>query len=231
MVSGASSPELTIAFDESAGIAHVLYYVDQNTTQLVSRIIQSIIIGTPGINASPNPLNFSNVNVDISVDKTVMIASTGDADLTISSVSSPNLPFSIQSDNCSGFSVSPGDTCTIVVRFSPTSAITSTDSFTINSNAANVVVTLLGNGVEQYTISGYVRTSQGVGISGVLMSGDSCSSTNGSGYYNCTVSNGWSGTIRPSKSGYTFYPSSRSYSNVTYNMSNENYTGYTCRRC
>ena len=75
------------------------------------------------------------------------------------------------------------------------------------------------------TISGYVRDPNSNGISGVTMSGDSCSSTNSSGYYSCVVSYGWSGTITPSKSGYSFNPSSRSYSNVTSNQLNQNFTG------
>jgi len=49
--------------------------------------------------------------------------------------------------------------------------------------------------------------------------------TNSSGYYSATVDYGWSGTATPNKAGYTFSPSSRNYSNVTSNRSNENYTG------
>ena len=39
--------------------------------------------------------------------------------------------------------------------------------------------------------------------------------TNSSGYYSFEVSHGWSGTVTPSKSGYTFSPTSKSFSNVT----------------
>ena len=79
-----------------------------------------------------------------------------------------------------------------------------------------------------YTVSGYVRTSGGAGISGVVMGGlPSNPSTDSNGYYISIVSSGWSGTVTPSKSGYTFTPPSRSYSNVTSNQTGQDYTGAT----
>jgi hypothetical protein len=76
-----------------------------------------------------------------------------------------------------------------------------------------------------YTVSGYVRTSGGVGVSGVRMSGlPGNPTTDSNGYYSATVSAGWSGTVTPSKSGYTFSPPSASYSNVTSNQTAQNYT-------
>jgi len=78
---------------------------------------------------------------------------------------------------------------------------------------------------QSFTISGYVRTSSGTGISGVVMSGlPGNPSTDTNGYYSGAVSYGWSGTVTPTKSGYTFTPSSTSYSNVTSNQTT-NYTG------
>ena len=79
------------------------------------------------------------------------------------------------------------------------------------------------------TISGYVRTEGGSGISGVTLSfsnGGGSTITNSNGYYSKQVPYGWSGTVTPSKSGYTFSPPSRSYSNVTSNQTNQDYTGY-----
>jgi hypothetical protein len=49
-------------------------------------------------------------------------------------------------------------------------------------------------------------------------------STDSNGYYSSTVSYGWSGTVTPSKSGYSFSPPSTTYSSVTSNQ-NQNYTG------
>ena len=44
------------------------------------------------------------------------------------------------------------------------------------------------------------------------------------GNYSIKVPYNWSGTVTPSKDGYTFSPASRSYSNITSNQANQNYT-------
>ncbi len=79
-----------------------------------------------------------------------------------------------------------------------------------------------------YNISGYIRdSSNNIGISNVTLinnNGDSAT-TNNSGYYTLIVSNGWSGTITPSKQGYTFSPSNRSYADVTSSQFSQDYTG------
>ena len=49
-------------------------------------------------------------------------------------------------------------------------------------------------------------------------------STAADGSYSGTVNYGWSGTVTPTKAGYTFSPSSQNYSNVTSNQT-QNYTG------
>jgi hypothetical protein len=76
-------------------------------------------------------------------------------------------------------------------------------------------------------ISGAVRTSNGTGISGVTLTfsnnGGSVT-TNANGGYSLTVISGWSGNVRPSLKGYSFSPASISYSNVTANQTNQNYT-------
>jgi predicted outer membrane repeat protein len=77
-----------------------------------------------------------------------------------------------------------------------------------------------------YTISGYVRTSGAVGISGVTMSGlPGNPSTDGSGFYTAMVDSGWSGTVTPSKADYIIDPTSKIYNNVTSDQTNQNYTG------
>ena len=80
--------------------------------------------------------------------------------------------------------------------------------------------------LQTFTISGYVKTSGSAGISGVVMGGlPSNPTTDANGYYSGTVSYGWSGTVTPSKSGYTFSPPSRSFSNLASNQTGQDYTG------
>ncbi len=76
-----------------------------------------------------------------------------------------------------------------------------------------------------YQVSG-TATLNGGALSGVTMTatnGVTCSTTDTSGNYACTVPQGWSGTVTPSLSGYTFTPTSLSYSNVTTNQTAQNY--------
>jgi hypothetical protein len=78
------------------------------------------------------------------------------------------------------------------------------------------------------TISGYVRTSSGNAFSGVTITfdnGGGTDTTNSSGRYSREVTYGWSGTVTPSKDGYSFSPISRRYVNVIFNQSNQDYIG------
>ena len=48
--------------------------------------------------------------------------------------------------------------------------------------------------------------------------------TSGGGFYNSSVASGWGGTVIPTKVGYTFSASSRSYVNVVSDQLGQNYT-------
>ena len=82
--------------------------------------------------------------------------------------------------------------------------------------------------VQTRTISGYILTLSGNGFSGVTVTfdnGGGTETTDSSGYYNREVAYGWSGTVTPSKDGYSFVPASRSYVNVIFNQSNQDHIG------
>jgi hypothetical protein len=71
-----------------------------------------------------------------------------------------------------------------------------------------------------WILSGFVRTSAGSGVSDVNVSAVdqyhlSKTMTDQNGYYNLTVSNGWSGKVIPYKSGYIFVPPYKDYIDVT----------------
>lgn len=76
------------------------------------------------------------------------------------------------------------------------------------------------------TISGTV-TESGSGLSGVTITasgGSGSDTTDGDGNYTLSVSDGWSGTVTPSKTGYGFVPSQRSYSNLASSQVDQDYT-------
>lgn len=107
----------------------------------------------------------------------------------------------------------------------------SNETFDVNLSDANgaslgspsqTIVTINDNDLP--TISGRVREPNDANISGATMTGwpGSAPVTDGNGHYSATVPHGWSGTIMPSKSSYTF--GSRSYTNVTTDQNNQDYT-------
>jgi hypothetical protein len=74
-----------------------------------------------------------------------------------------------------------------------------------------------------YSISGNVGVP-GLTLSYVVDSTTQTVTADGSGNYSFLVPSGWSGTVTPSHTCYTFSPPNRSYSNVTANQTAQNYT-------
>ena len=78
------------------------------------------------------------------------------------------------------------------------------------------------------TISGYVRDGVNNPIEGVAVAfsnGGATVTTNTTGYYITSVTNGWSGTSTATKNNWTFTPLSYTYPAVTTDLTNQNYTG------
>jgi RHS repeat-associated protein len=90
-------------------------------------------------------------------------------------------------------------------------------SWTLLATSSNFTVNPLVTGT--VTQSG----SPVAGVSLAATNGGTCTSSNVSGQYTCNVPPGWSGSVTPSPSAYTFAPVSRSYSNVTAIQSGQNY--------
>ncbi|MBK8946601.1 MAG: hypothetical protein IPM32_15200 [Ignavibacteriae bacterium] len=133
------------------------------------------------------------------VEKTITSASNGSYSITV--------PY-----NWSG-SITPSKTG---YTFSPTlrtyTTVTNNRNFQ-NFDAILNSYTITGNtGVGEVTLSWFDGTNK-----------TTTSGTDGS--YTVTIPYGWSGTVTPSKTGYTFVPTNRSYTNVTTNQVNQNYTG------
>ena len=98
---------------------------------------------------------------------------------------------------------------------------------------ANLILNLTS---ENYTatgqnvsVSGYITDSEtGDPIEDVIVffnNGGGTDTTNYEGYYVMELPYGWSGTVYPDMDGYSFEPATRSYSEVTSSLSNQNYSG------
>jgi len=76
-------------------------------------------------------------------------------------------------------------------------------------------------------VLGSVKTAEGQGIEGVTLAfsgGQGSVTTDAAGNYLNQVISGWSGTATPQKTGYSFSPSSRNYTNVSSDRTSEDYT-------
>ena len=107
-------------------------------------------VDAPDISVTPGSLDFGNITVGQTADLSLTIANTGSDDLVINGVSSLTAPFSIHTDPCGGQTLSPGDECTITVRFSPVTEAAFADQLEIFSNdpdQATVSVNLSGQGL------------------------------------------------------------------------------------
>jgi len=109
--------------------------------------------------------------------------------------------------------------------FMPTSR--SYNNVIANYTTQDYLGTATGPAPVTYTISGYVRTQAGQGINQVIIKDATAvlTYTNAQGFYTVSKPKGWSGTVTPVKQGYKFNPANRSYTNLSSNQSNQNYTG------
>ncbi len=120
------------------------------------------------IAVSLNQIAFGDAFLTKFSDQTISIQNAGSSNLNIGAIAQANplsAPFSILNDNCSGAQMAPLQTCTLQVRFSPTSRGPFNDSFDIPSNDPD------RNSVT-VSISGFGRAF-GVAINKVVI--DSCS--------------------------------------------------------
>jgi len=76
-------------------------------------------------------------------------------------------------------------------------------------------------------ILGYILDSGATPIDGVSVDANNVGgsdTTDSNGFYELSVPFDWSGTVTPTKAGYTFEPNNRSYANVTEDQTDQDYT-------
>ena len=94
-----------------------------------------------------------------------------------------------------------------------------------NGTANPTTVTMNGNKTVTATFSILTFTISGnAGVGGATMNGlPSNPVSDANGNYTGTVTYGWSGTVTPAKTGYTFNPASKTYTNVISNQTGQDY--------
>jgi hypothetical protein len=94
---------------------------------------------------------------------------------------------------------------------------------------ANVASSVSGKdftGAVTYTVSGYILTTQSRPLPNVqvVFLGAPSGFTDANGFYQATLPAGYSGTATPTLSPFTFSPPSQTYTNLSSNLTNQNYT-------
>jgi hypothetical protein len=104
----------------------------------------------PEISVIPKNVNFGDPTIGSYREKIVNITNNGNAKLVLGTITDPALPFTKRLDNCSGKTLVPLQTCSLIYRFQPAAEgdFTSTSDIPSNDPDENpVTVTLTGTGV------------------------------------------------------------------------------------
>ncbi len=175
----------------------------------VSKSYSNVIVNQTAQNYAAIPIITYVISGNVRVAGTTLSYTDGTVK-TATADGNGNYSFTV-SNNWSG-TVTPSKTGYI---FSPVSK--SYSSVLANQTAQNYSATGIAN-----TISGNVGTA---GATLNYTDGTFKTATaDGNGNYSFTVSNNWSGTVTPSKTGYIFSPVNKSYSNVIVNQTAQNYS-------
>jgi len=102
-------------------------------------------ISLPVISIETQTLDFGEVVVKNTLDKTLSISNSGHANLIISDISSDNLVFSADKDSAL---IAPGAGTDLIVTFSPDSLKEETGKIIMQTNIGNIKILLSGLGVE-----------------------------------------------------------------------------------
>jgi subtilisin family serine protease len=140
----------SIAIDSNDKV-HISYYDATNGD--LKYATNAVTVTGPEITVSPVAVNFDVKIAGSLSDQIITILNDGTENLTVGSIAQSNpaaAPFSIVTDNCSGLTFVPGESCTLTVRFAPTAAGSFSDSFDIPSDDPDenpVTVTLIGTAI------------------------------------------------------------------------------------
>lgn len=105
-----------------------------------------------GLGLSAAMLDFGNVNLNNTATLPLMLTNTGDADLSISAISDPLMPFVVDNGTCGALPIilMPAQQCQLDVSFTPTvtGPAMATMDFTSNAPTSPDTVSLNGSGVQ-----------------------------------------------------------------------------------
>ncbi len=105
------------------------------------------VSATATLIVTPNPLDFGPVAIgNPAITTSETYTNVGATPLTVTGISTPNLPFSISGQPTGNLTLPPNGNFTISVGFAPTKSIAYTGSIVVTSTAGTVTLPLTGSG-------------------------------------------------------------------------------------
>jgi M6 family metalloprotease-like protein len=119
--------------------------------------VMTATLTPPDISVSPASYDFGNIAIGNTSDNSFTVSNTAAGNLIMGTVTNPSSPFSKITDNCSGQTLATSSSCSVTIRFTPTTGGQSISNFNIPSNDPDenpVTVILSGTGYEMVRIMG-----------------------------------------------------------------------------
>ena len=134
-----------VSFTPGAGAAFAGTLVVSTSSGTISLGLSGLGLA-PGaqLDLSPGSLSLGGVVVGQQRSSTVTVTNSGGSDLTISGVTQPVAPFSLQGVPAIGSALAPGASVVVSVTFAPTAIGTFASSFGLSTSAGNASVDLSG---------------------------------------------------------------------------------------
>jgi Abnormal spindle-like microcephaly-assoc'd, ASPM-SPD-2-Hydin/HYDIN/CFA65/VesB-like, Ig-like domain len=141
------SADFTMSFKPAAaGAVSGRISIESNLAAMSVTLSGTGVASAPQLSSSASTLTFGNVTVGTPSTQPLVLKNTGNANLSISSVSASGTGFTASGG--SGFTLTPSQSTTVTITFDPKAAGSVTGALAIASNAINSTsVTLSGAGV------------------------------------------------------------------------------------
>ena len=128
----------------------------------------------PNINVNPARIDFGSVSTTLNVSQTITVSNSGNATLTLGTITSPAAPFTRIGGSCAnGQTLAVAANCTVIIQFAPAVVGVASSEFNFLSNDPdtgiangqnNVLVSLTGTGTEtKYYYTGASSATSSVG--------------------------------------------------------------------
>jgi hypothetical protein len=155
-VTAGASLNFTVSFQPTvAGAASGSVAISSNTgnSPLIIPLTGTGVASILTLSASPSTAAFGNVTVDATATQTDQITNTGNAPVSITTVSATGTGFSVSGG--SNTTLAPNQSVTVTVSFNPQAAGLASGTLSIASNAPTLNVSLSGTGTApvQHSVS------------------------------------------------------------------------------